>query len=72
MRLLIAALFALLAIPAFAQQQLSVQDQLYAACGQTNTQLAKMLDGANGKIADLTKQLEAAVKAKQSEKPEGK
>lgn len=48
------------------QTQPSTQDQLYASCGQTNKQLAKMLDVANTQVADMKKQLEA--KAKPEEK----
>lgn len=60
----------LIASPAFAQQpQPTVQEQLYTVCGNTNTQLAKMIDAANAQIADLKKQLDAAIaKGKQEEK----
>lgn len=66
--ILIAAVLVASATAQAQQSQPTVQDQLYAACGQTNQQLAKMLNATNAQMAELRKQLDAATKDKQGEK----
>ena len=75
MRLLISTLLMVVTTSAFAQQQPqpTVQEQLYTACGNTNTQLAKMIDTANVQLTKLTDDLsKAQARIKELEKPEEK
>ncbi len=73
----IAALLLPLTTSAFAQQQSppTVQEQLYAACGNTNMQLAKIIDTANVQLnkqaTDLAK-AEARIKELESKQEEKK
>jgi hypothetical protein len=62
LRHLVIALALFAVSPAFAQQgpQPTVQEQLYTACGNTNTQLAKMIDTANVQLAKQTDDLAKA------------
>ena len=72
MRFFLTAALLLFASAAVAQQQpQTVQEQLYTACGNTNSQLAKMLDAGNARLVQLSEELakaQARVKELESEK----